>query len=87
MTRPEAIEFLKWLRWQTDICYACHDCITTDKCELQAVIELLEREQDEDDRLDALRFATMAFDKKYPKFVEGVRKAWNESNRIPKERE
>ena len=59
MTRPEAIEYLKWLRGQTDICYACHDCITTDKCELQAVIDLLEREQEDDDRLDALRFASM----------------------------
>ena len=63
MTRPEAIEFLKWLRGQTDNCYVCHDCITTDKCELQAVIDLLEREQDEDNRLDALRYAAWALDK------------------------
>lgn len=87
MTRPEAIEFLKFLKSQTDICYACKECLSWDGCELQAVIDLLEKEQENDDRMDAFRFATFDLEKTYPKFVQGVRKAWEENNRIPKERE
>lgn len=70
MTRPEAIAYLKELKNSVDICYACpYGCATWDDCDLKAVIDLLEKEQENDDRMDAFRYATMELAQK----MRGVR--------------
>ena len=45
MNRKEAVAYLKELKNSVDICYACpRGCASWDDCDLEAVIEYLDRD-------------------------------------------